>query len=436
MDVMKKKLILIPSEKMDNNKKKNRDEHGLVRMSAPARKNMGFDDDSVELWQTKTGSKVTTALSIYQAFSSDIKRLKSDGYTPEELKRVGFVSTKTYNKITGNKSKTEDKANIWISPNIEHIMFGADPEFLLFNNADIVRANSVLDYNSILGCDGAMAEIRPKPAHDVEQLVKNMRTIFSDHAPDGIKQYDWKAACYHKDSQRDYPVGGHIHIGNPLKVAKMQGNRKDLLFKVINKIMDELLSVPMIKLDGTEKGCARRTQCSMGKYGYFGEYRTHDGRLEHRTLSGMWLLHPSLARAVIGTAKAVVDEVYRYVKHNDFKTEYFFPNGLKDDYGDIPNVWRKGFNKWKDIPLAQDMDCITSSERMIELLNSSKTSSINIPYLKKWYAGLKRMSTYKENSHYIDGLYEILTISARELQEWDREIKNNWLSDKKFLVEV
>jgi len=124
------------------------------------------------------------------------------------------------------------------------------------------------------------------------------------------------------------------------------------------------------------------------------------------------------------------------LKSENFKTEYFFPNCLKDDYGDYPNVFKSHFDRWEDIPLAKDMGCTTSSERMIYLLNSSKTSSINASYLNKWYAAMKRMSTYKENSHFIDGLYEILKIPAKELQEWDREIKNNWLSGKKFLVEV
>lgn len=437
MSTPKKKLILVPSKKMDSNKKEDRDEQGLVRMSATARKNMEFQQDSVELWQSGNGKKITTVLSIFQAFSSDVKRLKSEGYTNDELKRVGFVSTTTYQKITGDKPKVNDTASIWISPNIEDIMFGADPEFLIFDKDDkIIRANNVLDYNGLLGCDGAMAEIRPKPDQDISQLVKNMQTIFANHAPDNIKQYNWRAACYYKDDQRDYPVGGHIHIGNPLKVAKMQDKQKDLLFKVMNKILDELLAVPMIKLDGTEKGCARRTKCTMGKYGYFGEYRIHSGRLEHRTLSGMWLLHPSLSKAVIGTAKAIVDEIYRYVKHNEFKTDYFFPDNLKDDYGDAPKVWGENFDKWKDIPLAQDMNCIASSEKMIGLLNASKTSSINTSYLNRWYTEMKRMTTYKKNSYFIDGLYEILKIPGKELQEWDREIKNNWLSDKKFIVNV
>lgn len=428
--VAKKKLILVPSEKMDSNKKENRNEHILVRMASPARKHMDFNEDSVELW---IGQKTAIALNIFQAFSADIKKIKNSGsYTPSELKRIGFVTSETYQKVTGKQPEIEeDSKNVWISKSVKDIMYGADPEFLLFdNNGNVIRANNVLNYSGHLGCDGAMAEIRPIPSPDVLTLVKNMRDIFNN-SPEDIQTYNWICACYHKDDVRDYPVGGHIHIGNPAKIASMPTNKREYLFRTMNKILDELLAIPMIKLDGTDDGCARRTKCKMGKYGYFGEYRTCDGRLEHRTLSGMWLLHPSLARAVIGTAKAIVDEIYKFVDKEKYNEEYFFPKELRDH-----SIWKGSFNRWGEIPLAGDMGCDTPSNRMIELLNASNIASINTPYLNSWYKKLTGMSTYKENRKYIDGLFEILKIPAADLKNWDREIKNNWLSDKKFLVDV
>jgi hypothetical protein len=73
---------------------------------------------------------------------------------------------------------------------------------------------------------------------------------------------------------------------------------------------------------------------------------------------------------------------------------------------------------------------------MIKFLNDSDPTAINASYLNKWLSTMKSFSTYKDNSKYIHGLYEILKISAKQLQEYDREIQKNWLGNKKFMVDL
>lgn len=430
--MVREKLILVPSKQMDANKKKDRNENGLVRMSKAARDYMSLNEDKVELYpntnEIEHRLNNSILLSIFQAFSGDLKKLKDEGFTSEELCRVGFVTTKTYKKITGSETTKND--NIWITNSVTDTIIGADPEFLLFNaEGAIVRANNVMGYEGLVGSDGAMAELRPKPVITPEGLVDNIQSLFQDeNLTKNIKDFDWIAGCYYKDNLRDYPVGGHIHIGNPIQVASINPTERNRFFQSFNKILDELLSIPMIKLDGKTLGKARRVGCSMGNYGYFGEFRLCNGRLEHRTLSGMWLVHPTITKAVIGTAKAIIDEVFRYAAENKFDQDYLFPSKYKDF-----NVWSTDFDKWDDIPICKDLNCVETSKVMVELLHGSMADKITLKFLKGWYEKITKLTTYKEYYKYIDSLYEILKINSKTLLECDKNIKSGWLEGKPFL---
>jgi len=437
----KKKLILLPSRSMDNNRKKDRNENGLVRMAAKTRQNMSFDDDKVEIWTVNSGQERNTSvlLDIFQAYSADLnkvkKLIKEKKLKPGDINRIGFVTTKMYNRITGG----EEAKNIWISTGVHDTVIGADPEFLLFDDSgEVVHANNLMKKEGMIGCDGAMAEVRPKPSTNPKGLVENIRTAFSNkQLTAAIKHYEWRAGCYYKNSKRDYPMGGHIHVGNPIKVARMPMPRREMFFNVLNKIMDELIAIPCIRLDG-DMGHKRRADCQMsshgGGWGYFGEWRTCNGRLEHRTLSGMWLMHPVVAMCVLGTAKAITDEVFRRWADCKFEYKYVIPMKYKGlNYSDMNN---NSFANWGDFPVCKDMATTMTSKELRDILNKSKGSDISKSWLDKWHAKMKRLSTYKQYAKYIDGLREILKIPMSELSRWDRKIQNNWLKSKKFLINI
>jgi hypothetical protein len=428
----REKLILIPSEKMDFNKKEDRNEHGLVRMSKVARDSLGFDR-SVEIYpETNSTEKRlggSVLLDIFQAFSEDLRKARTDGLSEDDLKRVGFVTTKTFQKITGSEDRIPQKS-IWITKDVNDTVIGADPEFILFDeDGNVVRANNVLSHTGLIGSDGAMAEIRPRPAISPEGLVENIRMLLSDEDQIGsIKQYKWVAGCYYKDNNRDYPIGGHIHIGNPIQIARIDSDYRVDFFKSFNKILDELLSIPMIKIDGTISGRARRTECTMGKYGYFGEFRTCNGRLEHRTLSGMWLVHPDLSTLVLGTAKAIIDEVYRHVADRNFDMEYMFPRKFRHN-----SVWSEDFKSWGEIPLVNDIGCVLTSKDMVDYLHKSDANKISPKFLKTWLNRMQKLSTYKIYAKYIDGLHDILKNSVKTFHNCEKSIQKNWLEGAKFL---
>jgi len=433
----KQSLVLIPSHMMDANKKKDRKEDSLVRMSARVREHLGFDEDRVSVFANKNEN---VDLAIFKAFVEDIKQINNMGFTEAEKNRIAFVTTATYNRITKEKetkSNIELSKKVWISKEEEQIVFGADPEFLIYKGAEIVPAHILLNHTGLMGSDGAMAEVRPAPATSPDQLVINIKQIFESKAYEEVVQnYILKAACYVKTDLRDYPVGGHIHIGSPEQILGLPTVNKGFIFKTINRILDELLSIPLVKLDGKEQGKNRRVGCKMatkGGYGFFGEYRTtgtgKEFRLEHRTLSGMWLIHPTVALATLGVAKAIIDEVWLDIINKEFDLNYIFPEKYFTS-----NLWNKGFNEWKNFPICQNFGCTSSSDDLIKQLHEPDPAFINKDYLDVWLLKMKKMTTYKKYQTYINLLYDILKIDSEKLEKQDRTIQKNWLEDKKFIV--
>lgn len=442
----KKKLILIPSESMDKNKKSDRNENGLIRMASKTRNFLGFTDDKVEIWTAGSGDRnASVLLNIFKAFSTDVallkKMIRTGELTENEMNRVGFVTTKMYNRITGGDS---DK-NVWVSTGVHDTVIGADPEFLIFDSdGNIINAGSRMSKSGIIGSDGAMAEVRPAPATSADGVVSNIRKAFQDESlTERIRQFDWMCSCYHRTSSRDYPVGGHIHVGNPARVTKIPMTEREIYFNVLNKIMDELLAVPCIRLDG-EMGRKRRTECQMSLgnsnlangttgWGWFGEWRFCNGRLEHRSLSGMWLMHPSVAKAVLGTAKAITDAFFKYWAQHGFDGSYIIPDKYKTNK-DRMNA--NGYSNWKYFPVCKDMGATMGSTELRRALNESKGGDITKAYLRSWLDNMKKLETYTKYSKYIRGLREILKINMNELSSWDRKIQNNWCKSKKFLVDL
>lgn len=440
MSVPKKELILVVSENMTNNKKADRNEHGLIRMSSSARESINLEGPLTEVVYSENSAK----LSVFQAFLDDVRKLKEVGFTSDQLKRTGFVTQETFNRLCKSKERILKTGVLIGAPEEKkkekqdiNILIGTDPEFLLFDNENnVIRANALIPKEGLIGSDGAMVEIRPKPDVKPSVVISNMTEIFKDAATNSkIKDYIWRACIYHKDAQRDYPVGGHIHIGNPPGINKLSGSgARTSLFAVFNKILDELLALPLIKLDGSELGRSRRSECQMAMgnhgYGYFGEWRLCDGRLEHRTLSGLWLMHPVVAESVIGTAKAISEEMQRIVEDANYDTKMFSHPDIS--LNDHKSLYRPEFNDWESIGLTSEMKCVQPSSYMINMLNQSKAKSITKKFLLNWYTRLKGLTTYSKYSRYIDKLYELLLLPNEEVKKVGFDIKKNWLEKTDF----
>ncbi len=430
---MEKQIIVIPSEKMDSNQKEGRDEHRLVRMAKVARNKLDPDNSGMTL----EGLINTKKLSTFKAYTEDVKKARKmmvDGALLDEhdLSNTCFVSTETYKNLGGkDKTLVLDLNSIFTK-----LLIGTDPELLLMHEGNVKHADSIPGFNkdAKFGNDGAMAELRPDPSHTAEGLVANMKKLLHDDVLiNNVRDLDWISSCYIENKDRDYPVGTHIHIDNPKKIAAMSNESRLRLFAVTNKILDELLSMPLIRLDGSI-GHKRRARCKMsahngynkgsyGKgYGFFGEWRPCNGRLEHRSLSGLVITNPTICTAVFGTAKAIAEAVYKEAIKNDLNSDFILPKQFSKGV-----IYNDTFKQWDKIPLAESLGCTTTSGIISKAMNKSCRTDINKKSITDWLVKIRKLPTYNTYANNIESLGDVLVSSAKVLDGYNNvNMKKTW----------
>ena len=439
---MKSQLILVPSNKMDSNRKDNRNEDKLIRMGEKARANLGLTNDkAVELWpdNSDVNGKINhnRLALIFQAYSKDLKELKNSGMSEEEYNRVGFVTTRTFKFICGGKNV--DKENIWLADSIEDTVIGADPEFILIQkeSGDIQYASNVPEFGfeGQLGSDGPLAEVRPDPAVNIKDFVNNIQKVLkSNPKRDYIMKYDWIGGCFFNSliQNREFGIGGHAHIGTPAQVAEILNrdagsNTRSMIFACLQKILDEYISIPMLKVEGKDDGVRRRHH-----YGRFGDYRTDHGRLEYRTLSGMWLVHPELAKCTMGAVKAVSHAFFKLAESKDYASKLFTAGNMSQNF-DPYSLFDQRSDMWKNIEIVKAMKALRSATEMIDILDKGvvRFDKDFISDLKKKFRSL---STYNMYAKFIDMFIELVSLPSLQLKKIDKNIKHNWLEGKEFII--
>jgi len=440
---MKAPLILVISQKMDNNRKQSRYEDKLIRIGEKARHNLGLEDEkTVELWpEGPVQDRISRSkvLEIFQAYSDDLKKAK-ESMSGEDYDHIGFVTSKTFNFIC--KDKRKKKGNIWIADTIEDTIIGADPEFLLINGDGTVKYAAEVEgfyHTDALGSDGPWAEIRPDPDINVESFVKNIQDILRNHKNTKlIQKYSWIGGCCYNGLReggydRSWPLGGHIHIGTPSKLGGSINSFGKLyetsIYSCLNKVLDEYVSIPMIRIDGVENAVKRRIE-----FGDYGDFRTDHGRLEYRALSGEWLTHPRMAEMVIGTVKAIAHSFFKLLdeagyKHSMIMTKAQQSSSNINDF----RFYDSDFCYWKNIEIMNALNAVRNSSRMIEILGKGK-----IEFGKPFFTALKKklraLPVYKEYSGYIDAFVELVSLSDGKLLERDKELKHTWVGNKEFII--
>lgn len=422
----------MPSEKMDANKKEDRNENSLIRMAKVAREKLDPSNQGLDI----EGEKNSKHLKTFKAFSKDVKAVKEliaqDALEGHDLNNTCFVSSSVFKQLGGKGTFLP----INLTDTFSKLLIGTDPELLIMENGNVKAAHTIPGFSkdSKFGNDGAMAELRPDPAFSEKGLVDNIKKLLTDDdLITHVKDYDWMSTCYYENNQRDYPVGTHVHIDNPTKIAALSQERRFRLFAVTNKILDELLTLPMIRLDG-QKGHRRRAKCKMsahnngydmskyGKgYGFFGEWRSCNGRLEHRSLSGLVMLNPEICQAVFGTAKAIAEAVYKEAIKNDLDNEFILPKKFSKT-----GVYNDDFKDWGKIPLAEALGCTTASGTISDLMNKSSRADIGKTYISKWLTKMRTLPTYGNFEESIETLGNILSSSAKVLDGFNTNMKNTW----------
>jgi len=153
-------------------------------------------------------------------------------------------------------------------------------------------------------------------------------------------------------------------------------------------------------LEGAEQAAYRRTELN---YGYLNDFRTDRDRLEHRVASGIWLIHPSVAKGVIGSAKAISEETYKFIEADNYK---------------ITKSKLLGYFNASNVNL------------LSRQLEGDAEVEINKKFIDKWFETMSKLTTYKSFRNYIDLFAEILL--RHEDLHLDNYFRDSWLYKEKF----
>jgi hypothetical protein len=396
----KMKLKLVISMTMDKWAIKNPEEHSKIRLSQKARSYYN-PINWEKILVTIHGKLNESRLNIGQAAKEDIN-LKNDNA------EIGFVTTKTYTHLMGKGEQKE--APSWITESFSPLMLGCDPEFVLVEQGGKAcyadeKFNNKWDK---LGSDGPCAELRPDPSTETSIVIKNIKNLLYN-CSDSIKDLDWVggASYYHEEMDRTYYIGGHIHLGVPsVPLATDLAIQKGVI-----RILDEYVALPLIKID-TPNPEARRN--GPDKYGSFGDSKHYENKLEWRVPSGLWLVHPELAKYVLDITKATAEEVWKEFERQGFNKTFMVSSSPSDKN------------------LLKVFDC-DDSEKTRQLLNTANPNSISINLLKKTHAKIKTFSTYPKYSESIDAFFSLCRSKQTPFTKNKLFLKRGWLNNEPLL---
>ncbi|WP_241254386.1 YheC/YheD family protein [Brevibacillus sp. SYP-B805] len=172
---------------------------------------------------------------------------------------------------------------------------GADIEFMLSCDDDLLPASTFFPLEGPIGCDArqieqdsgeyALAEIRPQQAESPHDLFRNIMQLLQE----AFERVPYDNVQFRAGSMPfpGYQCGGHIHFGIPLSLSLLRA-------------LDQYLALPMALIEEPRTAKRRRQT----KHGGLGRYREKPYGFEYLTLSS-WILEPELALAVLCLAHLV-----------------------------------------------------------------------------------------------------------------------------------
>jgi hypothetical protein len=185
---------------------------------------------------------------------------------------------------------------------------GADVEFMLSCDGDLLPASTFFPNDGPVGCDErqierdsgeyALAEIRPEKAETPKELVNNIKKLIeeaSEQAPyDNVK--------FHAGSMpfTGYQCGGHIHLGIRPSLALLRA-------------LDQYVALPFAMIEEPRTAKLRRKT----KHGGLGRYRVKPYGIEYLSLSS-WIIEPKLAMAILCLTHLVATH------YHELKSDFLF----------------------------------------------------------------------------------------------------------------
>lgn len=387
-------------------------EEGIIRFPLKARSHFGFSDDCVSIGKGDT----ELCLAVKQAYKQDIlrieKMLAAKELTPEQAIGVGFVTRSVHGKMS------RKEGNAWITEGLGSITVGCDPEFGLIDPKTnrLIRGANVLPNSTKakFGADGPGVEVRPDPRRSHMGVVENIHKIF-ENPPPAVEPYRWVGGATYHDDTRYYWFGGHVHLGRP---ASINVEIAYPCYEKIATVLDHLVAFPMVSFD-TPNPNMRRNGCPH-QYGKAGDIRAdypEEDRFEYRVLSGLWLVHPTLSRIVLGVSKCIAETAYGRIIANGKDPEYITAPGSKK--GLLRSFGLRGFREKS------------------ATINSANPSRLSNDLISEWETQLRDLDRYDDYKAEITALVEIVKASPESIvPQLKLDVRDAWLNNKPLLTEA
>ena len=401
----KVKLTLMTSTKMSD-----KGEHGAIRLPRKARNYFGFTNSVVVVGK----GEHRFGLEVKKAYKQDIqklaKKLGSGKVSEEEALSAGFVTRSILQKINRRQGES-----VWISDSLEEITVGADPEFGLKDSCDhFVRGCNVIEKAGAFGSDGPAVEVRPAPSTNHITMVGNITKILQN-PPEVVNPYKWIGGATFSDEHRNYWFGGHIHLGRPALIESECAI--DYCYNGIATVLDHLLAFPLVRFD-TPNPNLRRHGCDYG-YGTAGtgdtgetnsSVQSHVDRFEYRVLSALWVVHPTLAKIIVGTTKAITESVYTGIANKRFEYDWVGSAPFLSSFG------------------------IRGTSSITDIINGSKADSITKEHLTRWRKQIRDLERFEDYSEELNALIELVRADPSIVKKHlDLDLRQGWCEERKFL---
>ena len=253
-------------------------EDRLIRIPKALREQLGINTGLFLRLKSKTGSIIP--LQVTSAYADDV----------EVDPNYAYVSDITYAEISFDTIKRLDPA--------DDILLGCDPEFFIVDrmSGHNISASHFFPFYGAVGSDAGLAELRPRPNTDVEDLTKNMEELMFQahkHLANRIlyrkRPIRMIAASMHDNAA----AGFHIHFGLPNFLLNSNIPEVYNLLSKMVYVLDYYIGIPSILPEG-EEDYRRRSQ-RFSQYGKAGDFRTDNKiTMEYRVPGGHLLRHPIL----------------------------------------------------------------------------------------------------------------------------------------------
>lgn len=394
-------LHLVPSRLMSE-----KGEDGLIRFPRRAREYFGFSNNMVVVGK---GSYEAT-LQVKHAYKEDIRKLaemlREGKLSEQDAISVGFVTQAVQKRIN-----RKDGADLWVSDGIGRITIGADPEFGLITNEGLLqRGADVLPHEGRFGSDGPSAEVRPAPSQDHLVVVKRIGDILAK-PPAAAESFKWLGGATYRDKYRVYWFGGHIHLGRP---SQLKAENARPVYERIATVLDSLLALPMCRFD-TPEPYQRRNGCQhhYGKAGDIRDDYPEKNRFEYRVLSGLWLVHPALARVAMGTAKAVAETAYNRLADAKFDPDFALApaskKGLLKSFG------------------------LRNTRNVGALINRAQPSEVTPEHIQVWEKQVRSLDFFDD---YATELNALIALAKEPPTAFELDLRKNWHNKQPLLPQA